>query len=469
MSGAGASPTTTERNDRRQPAAQRGRPSAARGEHLLPEVARTMRLSLIEGGLVQVFLNWTSGSVIIGYLLSLGASPTHIALVGSVPFLAQVASPLGAWAAETLGQRRALSFAIAVASRLLWLLAAFLPQLSIPGSAAPSVLVALVFLAGSFQACNGTVWTAWMGDVVPERRRGRYFGLRTGVLGIVGMVANLLAGAFLDAVGAPLSFQLVIGVGVVSALLGAVLLLWHHDPPTPKRKLAPGAILLTPLRDANFRRFLRFAAYWQFVVLLSAPFALPYFLTELAMTFTQVAIWSSIAAVTSLATTTLWGRVADAAGNKSVLAIGTFIAGALLPANWILAGLTGNLTFIWLSAVFDAVAWGAITPAIFNLALVSAPREGRVSFVAAYSLVTGVAGFVGGALSGPLLELFQTLRQPAFLAGWSGYHTLFAVSALGRIFAWVLLKPVAEAEAWRTRDLLRTARTAWRASGKPWR
>src|SRR5690554_6684892 len=138
MSGAGASPTTTERNDRRQPAAQRGRPSAARGEHLLPEVARTMRLSLIEGGLVQVFLNWTSGSVIIGYLLSLGASPTHIALVGSVPFLAQVASPLGAWAAETLGQRRALSFAIAVASRLLWLLAAFLPQLSIPGSAAPS-------------------------------------------------------------------------------------------------------------------------------------------------------------------------------------------------------------------------------------------------------------------------------------------------------------------------------------------
>ena len=64
---------------------------------------------------------------------------------------------------------------------------------------------------------------------------------------------------------------------------------------------------------------------------------------------------------------------------------------------------------------------------------------------------------------------FQSLRQPAFVPGWSGYHTLFAVSALGRIFAWLLLKPVAEAEAWRTRDLLRTARTAWRASGKPWR
>lgn len=436
---------------------------------LLPEVKRTMRLSLIEGGLVQVFLNWTSGSVIIGYLLSLGASPTHIALVGSVPFLAQVVSPLGAWAAERLGQRRSLSIVIAVASRLLWLLTAFVPQMPIPAAAAPTAMVLLVFLGASFQAANGTVWTAWMGDVVPESRRGRYFGLRTGVLGIVGMAANLGAGAFLDAVAAPLSFQLVIGVGVVSALLGSVLLVWHHDPPTPKRRVTAKALLLTPLRDANFRRFLRFAAYWQFMVLLGAPFVIPYFLEEVGMTFTQVAYWSSIAAVTSLATTTLWGRVADAAGNRSVLAVGTFVAGALLPANWILAGLTGNLTFIWLSAFFDAVAWGAITPAIFNLALVTAPREGRVSFVAAYSLVTGVAGFLGGAFSGPLLGLFQSLSTPALPPGWSGYHTLFAISAVGRIFAWVLLKRVAETHAWRTRDLLRSARTAWRASGKPWR
>jgi hypothetical protein len=51
--------------------------------------------------------------------------------------------------------------------------------------------------------------------------------------------------------------------------------------------------------------------------------------------------------------------------------------------------------------VFDAVAWGAIGPAIFNLALVSAPRANRVVFIAMYSLGTGVAGFLGGALSGP--------------------------------------------------------------------
>src|SRR5690606_38282763 len=189
-----------------------------------------------EGGLVQVFLNWTSGSVLIGYLLALGAAPWHIALVGSVPFLAQVASPLGALAAEALGRRRVLAAAIPATSRLLWPLAAFLPQL-VPSAVAPTALVAVVFLAGCFQAANGTVWTAWMGDVVPEDRRGRYFGLRTGVLGVVGMLANLAAGAFLDAVAPPLSFQVVILVGVGCALVGVALLLLHHDPPTERRRL----------------------------------------------------------------------------------------------------------------------------------------------------------------------------------------------------------------------------------------
>src|SRR5690606_34669345 len=185
---------TGEPGTRRAPVPAEGGRALSFPAALAPEVRRTMRLSLVEGGLVQVFLNWTSGSVLIGYLLALGAAPWHIALVGSVPFLAQVASPLGASAAEALGRRRVLAAAIAATSRLLWLLAAFLPQL-VPSAVAPTALVAVVFLAGCFQAANGTVWTAWMGDVVPEDRRGRYFGLRTGVLGVVGMLANLAAGA----------------------------------------------------------------------------------------------------------------------------------------------------------------------------------------------------------------------------------------------------------------------------------
>src|SRR5690606_41436865 len=103
------------------------------------------------------------------------------------------------------------------------------------------------------------------------------------------------------------------------------------------------------------------------------------------------------------------------------------------------------------------------------LGLAAAPGTGWVWFVSADSLDSGVAGFVGGALSGPLLGWFSSWEAPRFAPDWSGYHTLFAVSAVGRVLAWVLLRPVQEAHAWRTRDLLRSARTAWKGMGLPWR
>lgn len=432
-------------------------------------VRRTMRVSLVEGGLVQVFLNWTSGSVLVGYLLALGATPSHIALVASVPFLAQVASPFAALLAEAIGRRRLLTAIMAATGRATWIVAAFLPQLPVPDAARPSVLVLLVFVASVFQSATGTLWTAWMGDVVPEDRRGRYFGMRTGVLGVIGMLANLGAGAFLDRVAAPLNFQVVLGVSVVLAGIGVALYFLHHDPPSERRTPSVRDVFLTPLADRNFRRFLAFAVYWQFVVMLGAPFVFPYFLQELTMSFTQVAVWSAIAASTALGTTILWGRVADRVGNKGVLAIGTFVAGAGLPSCWIAAGLTGNLGFIWASAVFDAVAWGAIGPAVFNLALVSAPRTGRVAFVAMYALVAGAAGFMGGVASGALLAFLQSHRPAGWLPAWTGFHSLFVITGVGRMLAWVMLRRVKEAKAWRTRDLLRAVRPAWTRLGLPWR
>ncbi len=433
------------------------------------QVRRTMRLSVLEGSLTQTFLNWTSGSVLIGFMLHLGASPAEIALVGSVPLLAQVASPAAAYLAAAFGRRKLLTIAMALVSRLTWLLAAALPLVPMPDAWRPTVLIFVVLVSSFFLAANGTLWTAWMGDVVPERERGRYFGLRAGVVGVVAMVANLAAGAFLDRVGAPLSFQAVLIASVVIALVGIVVYGLQLDPPTTNERVRWRELLTVPWRDRGFRRFLRFALYWQFVIMLAAPFVFPYFLDELRLTFTQVAIWTSIAAITALGTTYLWGRLADRVGNKGVLAISTFLAGLLLPSTWILAGLTGQVGWVWVSAVFDAVAWGAIGPAIFNLALVSAPRANRVVFIAMYSLGTGVAGFAGGALSGPLLVALGAFEFPAFGTTWTAYHWLFTISGVLRMLAWPLLRSVPEADAWRTRDLLRSMRTGWKGMGFPWR
>lgn len=431
-------------------------------------VRRTLRLSVLEGTLVQAFLNWTTGSVIIGYMLHLGASATELGLIASVPMLAQLASPFAAYFAGRVGQLKLITALTAFIGRALWLLAALLPLLGVPNGLQPAFMVALVMVSSLFQASTATLWSSWIGGVVPESKRGRYFGFRAGVVGIVGMVANLGAGWFLDSMGAPLGFQIVLGVGVLSSVLAALTLLWHYEPPVTRAPPRLKAIFRSPWQDANFRKFLTFGLYWQASVFISAPFVFTYFIGKLKMSFTEIAIWSVIASLSALLTTNLWGRVADRYGNKVVLAIGTTIAGSAMPLSWILAS-EDRLWPIWFSAFFDAAAWGAIGPALFNLALASAPKEDRTAFIAMFNFATGGAGFVGGLLSGPLLLLFSRFEPTVLGMAWTGFHSLFLLSGLLRLQAWHFLRPVQETNAWRTRDVLRLMRFGWRGSGFPWR
>ena len=418
---------------------------------------------------MQVFLNWTTGSVIVGYMLHLGASKTDIGLIMSVPMLAQLASPFAAYLGGVAGRLKPLTALFAFLGRVLWLLAAFLPLLGVPAPWQPAFIVGLVLVSSLFQASTATLWTSWMGGIVPETRRGRYFGFRGGIVGLVGMTANLGAGWFLDRVNAPLNFQVVLGVGVVAALLGVFVLLLHSEPPVTQKRPHFKEVFKTPWQDLNFRKFLVFGVYWQISVFIAAPFVFTYFLEHLKMSFTEIALWSIIASVTAFFTTTWWGRVADRYGNKVVLAIGMSVAGSAMPLSWMFAS-EQHLWPIWFSAFFDAVAWGAIGPAIFNLALASAPKENRTAFVAMYSCATGAAGFAGGFTSQGRFWCFFSGLEPTFWGfTWTGFHSLFLLSGILRLQAWRFLRPVQETRAWRTRDVLRTMRTGWRTSGFHWR
>lgn len=414
-----------------------------------------MRLSIIEGSFSQIFVLWTTGSVLTGYMLHYGASTSEVALVSSVPLLSQLFSPLVAWFASRLSQRRFVSVGCALIGRCLWLLAALAPQLGVSANIMPVFLIVLVGLSSFFQASLGTVWTAWMGDVIPEDRRGRFFGRRAGIVGVVGMIVNLLSGWFLDVVNAPLNFQVVLLVSVVFAVIAAVLLLFHTDPVKNKENLDLREILVSPWQEANFRTFLFFAGHLHFAIFLSGAIITVYFLEQLKMSFSQLALWTVIAASTGLVTTEFWGRLADRIGNRTVLLIGLCVMSLGFPTLWILADVKDNLAFIWLSAAADAVAWGAAGPALFNLALVSAPASKRLSYIAMYSVVTGLFGFFGGAISGPL---YGFLNHYTFGA-WSAYHSLFVLSGLLRLSSSFFLLRVKETKAWDPQWLVRLFRT----------
>jgi len=417
-------------------------------------VHRTLWLSIIEGSFTQIFLVWTSGSILTGLMLYLGASPSQLAAVVSIPLLVQALNPISAWLVSHLGSRKQFMIHAGLLGRGVWMIPVMLPLLGLPGEVLPKIMLLVIFLSALFQNSLGPVWASLMADVVPDAMRGRYFSIRNGLLGIIGTGSALGAGWFLDHAPAPAGFQMVFLIAVIFAMIGIRLYSFHYEPKLAKPELSLLNTILDPFRDRNFRRFLRFSIYWNVSVMIASPFVIPYFFTHLKMTFTQLAIWSAIASVATLFIGAWWGKVADRVGHKQVLKATTFLAGSVHPVCWMLA-TPGNLTFVWISGLMDALSWGGINAAMFNLTLVTAPRHKRMIYIAVIGAVTGIAGFSAGILSGVLLDWL--IRHDTYFGSfhWTGYHSLFAISGILRMQAWLLLGPVQEARAMPTREILR--------------
>ncbi|GGN06505.1 MFS transporter [Thermus composti] len=361
------------------------------------EPERSLRLSIWEGVLSALFLYWSTGVLLTGYALALGASPQALALLGALPFLAQVLAPLALF---LRGSRKALVVRLNLISRALFLpalLAPFLPEgLRVPG---------LLLFAGASQllaAPVGVLWLSWMADLVPPERRGRYFGLRNALLGLVGTLGNLLGGLVADALPPPTGYQAVLLLGVGVGLLSVLVLRLQEEPPQAPAP-PPREALWAALQDGAYRGYLSLVFLWYGAVMVGGPYVVPYFVRVGGFSMAEVGLWTLISAISGLLFGPLWGRLGDQRGHGVVLFRAGLVA-ALMPLLW----LGGSEAFpwpLWLSAVADALAWSGLGTALVNAALAQAPKAARNGYLALFWLAQGLGGIAGSLLAGGAASL----------------------------------------------------------------
>ncbi|RIH82700.1 multidrug resistance protein [Meiothermus luteus] len=390
------------------------------------EPRRSQNLAIWEGMLAVLFINWSTGMVMTGYALWLGAPPVALAILGALPMAGQMAAPIALF---IRGGRRELSANLSVFGRGLLVLALFIPLM--PEAWHIPALLTIAGLSQLILAPVNVLWTSWMADLVPEQVRGRYFGFRNGILGLVGTLGNLAAGGLIDAVGKPWGFLLVLLAAVVAGVGATFILRKQYEPPSQSAPPLP-AEFTHPLSDRQFRGYLGFVALFLGAVSVGGPFVFPLFLEHARMSFTQLGLWTFIAAGCGLVLSPLWGRLADRIGHWQVLFISSGVAALVLPPLW-LAGEPGQLGTIWLAAVCDAFAWGGINTALTNVALQSSPPKQRGLYLAWYWMAYALGGLLGSLLGGYLGGLHAHTGLP------SPYHLPILASMLLRVVAVVYL------------------------------
>ncbi|MBB6429326.1 MFS transporter [Algisphaera agarilytica] len=434
---------------------------------------------------------WTiSGAAMTQFARGLGLPDWGFGVLAALPFIGTLFQLPGSWVQERFGRRKAWFLVTQGTGRAMWILAALIPWvmpeprvIHLLGGGEIDlrwlILLGLVGFSWVMAHLGGPAFMSWFSDLVPRRVRGRYLGLRNTLTLPLSLLATLGVGWWLKQAGVigPETLLTVASIMLgVAGILGTteILCFIFVKDPAPSRGDQGntfGRLLLTPLKDRNFQRYL----IYNFTLMLGLGFIGQYVwlfvfdeaqLSPLTANLLLIAVPMILRAIAY----PIWGKLVDRLGKKPVMLIaGTmFVFG---PMGWLL--VTPEL--IWPGYLFTMISplsWPGLEIANFNFMLGLAEtrkgQRGGSAYVAINSIILGVGGALSGLLGAviagaiPEFRVEWVLDVPWMLGAEAGaaviltYHgVLFLVSMGLRVAALVWATTLHEPRATGTREALR--------------
>jgi MFS family permease len=408
-----------------------------------PRVAQQLD---IYGALQATMTQLTGGVFLTAYALALGADPLAIAVLAAVPLAAKVSQVITSSHIERAGHWPRTALACGAIGRVLLLAAAAIPLL-LEGPAAARALVVVIALASLAASFFDLALLTWMAELVPPAIRGRFLGARNRASGLAGQVTALAAALAVQraAGGSEQSAGVFAALFAVAAVVGLVALPILARVPPPRRTHsrvempALRDMLVSPLRDENFRTLLFFAVLWHVALGMSGPFLIVLMLEDLGLSLLEVTALAALTAIVAAGTMKYWGRLGDHFGTKTVLRAGTYLI-TIPTILWLF--VTPART--WPIVVIQAMAgfgWGAYNSNVNNLVLKLAPDGRQPSYVASLGAVAGMAEAIGPILGGVILAAARGWTASPLLP----YYIIVTIAFVLRAVATVVPGHVHEA------------------------
>jgi HEAT repeat protein/Na+/melibiose symporter-like transporter len=435
------------------------------------EVLRGLRWANWDAIFFTLYLALTSGAFLVGLARFLGANDLWLGIITAVPALTGAIQFLTAYLADRVPSRRALVLRYALWSRLPWVLIALLPVMD-AGLPRKELFVALLILSSVFGSFAAPAFLAWLTDLVPPSHRGRYFGRRNMILGLVAAAAALPPALFLDRMvksgqlASALGFATLFGLGALCLFLS----LWSiaRMPDVPREPVALRglhgflAFYREPFRSANFRYLLMFNTIFVFGHMFAGQFFTVYMLEQIRMPYLMVQVAGLIMALFSSLSMPFWGYLADKFGNRPLLLL-SGLGVVFLPFLWFLthpAHYGWSVGVILGIQVLAGVLWAGVGLTQFNLNVAVAPPEQRALYMGALSAIVAVTTGLANLLSGAAMEWMKPYVPDPLR-----FFVLFGMASLFRLLALPWLTRVHEAEGLPTRYVMRQLRASVRPRG----
>jgi MFS family permease len=285
------------------------------------------------------------------------------------------------------------------------------------------ILIILVGVFYGLVAIGQPAWFSWMGSLVPEKRRGRYFSMRNRVSGFFGLASMLLGAVVLDFSkeyglehGEVLAFTL-LGFGVIFTLamifkfLSWRLLSIQYEPKLKFRK-RDGFTFWQFIKNAPnnpFGRFTIFLGFFSIAIGLASPFWAVYMLRDLGFSYFWFMAITVSGTLFQLMFLPLLGKFSDRFGNIKLMCICVGMA-FVIPLLWVLSPMVGGglalkLYLLFVPSIVSGFTWAGYNLAMSNYVYDAVSSNSRSFGVSYMNLVVGVGTFIGAGIGSALALL----------------------------------------------------------------
>jgi MFS family permease len=364
--------------------------------------------------------------------LFLGATPMDIGFLVAIPhLLGSVSQFLAVKVVERFGSRLRFLVHASFFQALFLLPLAIFPFLHFP-----SRILALILFVTLFRILANlitTVWGSLSSDYLAPEERGKYFGWRSRITGLAGMVTTISGGILLNvfkSVSTAVGFSLLFGITAAARFISSKLLTQMQDVPEQKKPEDKFTffMFLLRFRKSNFVKFAFYVASITFATTLAAPYFSVYMLRDLHFSYLTYMFIHMGAVVASLVSFPIWGKHADKVGNAKVLKATSLLI-PVIPLLWL---FSSNLVYLFAIEVFAGFVWGGFNLCSVNFIYDAVSPGKRVRCLGYFGFINGVATFLGAGIGGYLAERLPALNGSRILM-------LFVISAALRFLSHFLL------------------------------
>lgn len=371
--------------------------------------AAALKTSIKEGSLASTTVG-LGDSYIPAYVVATEATLPQIAILTSIPsLLGSLAQLISSKLIERV-DRKVLTVNSVVRVALTWI--PLIGSIFLFVKGVPFIPWIIIFLKTIYVFFNNFAlppWLSWMGDLVPEDKRGRYFGIRNAICTGVLLIATILAAKWLDLLKKAnlifVGFATIFFLAMIFRLLSAAMLKKQYEP---KLKVEPDYYFsiiefVKKMRGNNFGRFTISVMVLYFATFLASPFFTPYLLRELELDYVLfILILTVTPSLIHIAVWPLWGRFSDKYGNVRTLRVCSLII-SVSPTLWVFSDNPYYLIFV--PQVVSGIGWAGFFLAASNFIYDAVTRQRRGICFAYYNVLSGMSGFLGATIGGIISKL----------------------------------------------------------------